>query len=138
MEAIGQIPLGDERLERLRSAAFEASLSGEVLEKAALEAILRDAGLGVVVEELKATNALAFSFLRGNADPDRAVRDLSAAIDALAARPLLDAALREATERLGMATDDAGLEEQRRLLMAREAADRALTDLAQGGDGEGA
>ncbi len=97
-----------------------------------------DAGLGAVIEELKATNALAFSFLRGNADPDRAVRDLSAAIEAMAARPMLDAALRDATERLGAATDDAGLAEQRRLLEAREAADRALTDLALGEDGEGA
>ena len=138
IEAIGQLQLGDERLERLRSTAFEASLSGLPLEKDGLETILREAGLGIVVEELKATNALAFSFLRGNADPDRAVRDLLAAIEALAARPMLDAALREATERLGMATDDAGLEEQRRLLMARDAADRALTDLAQGGDGGGA
>ena len=137
VEAIGQLQLGDERLEKLRSTALEAVFSGMRLEKDGLEAILRDAGLGVVVEELKATNALAFSFLRGNADPNRAVRDLSAAIEALAARPLLDAALREATERLGMATDDAGLDEQRRLLMARDAADRALTDLAQGGDGEG-
>ena len=138
MEAIGQLQLGDERLERLRATAFDASCAGAPLEKDSLETILRDAGLGVVIEELKATNALAFSFLRGNADPDRAVRDLSTAIDALAARPMLDAALREATERLGMATDDAGLEEQRRLLMAREAADRALTDLVMGEDGEGA
>ena len=138
IEAIGRLELGDERLERLRSAAFEASLGGAPLEKDSLETILREAGFGVVIEELKATNALAFSFLRGNADPDRAVRDLSAAIEALAARPMLDAALREATERLGMATDEAGLDEQHRLLMARDAADRALTDLAQGGDGEGA
>ncbi|WP_235537461.1 DNA primase [Sphingomonas sp. Root1294] len=138
MEAIGQLELGDERLERLRAEAFDAGFSGAALEKESLETILVDAGLGAVIEELKATNALAFSFLRGNADPDRAVRDLSAAIEAMAARPLLDAALKEATERLGMATDDAGLEEQRRLLTAREAADRALTDLALGEDGEGA
>ncbi|ABQ66800.1 DNA primase [Rhizorhabdus wittichii] len=138
MEAIGQLQLGDERLDRLRAEAFEAGFSGGPLEKEGLETILAEAGLGAVVEELKATNALAFSFLRGNADPDRAMRDLSAAIEAMAARPLLDAALREATERLGMAADDAGLEEQRRLLAAREAADRALTDLALGEDGGGA
>ncbi len=130
--------MGDETLDRLREVAFDAAFSTPVLEKEGLATILEDAGLGLVAEELRTTNALAFSFLRGNADPDRAVRDLSAAIEALAARPMLDAALREATERLGMATDDAGLDEQRRLLMARDAADRALTDLAQGGDGEGA
>ena len=138
IEAIGQLQLGDEKLETLRSVAFGASLAGPALEKDGLETILREAGLGVVVEELKATNALAFSFLRGNADPDRAVRDLSKAIEALAARPMLDAAIREANERLGMATDDAGFDEQQRLLLAREAADRALTDLAMGEDGGGA
>jgi len=138
METIGQLQLGDEGLEKLRAEAFDAGFSGVALEKDTLETILLEAGLGAVVEELKATNTLAFSFLRGNADPDRAVRDLSAAIEAMAARPLLDAALKEATERLGTATDDAGLEEQRRLLAAREAADRALTDLALGEDGGGA
>ncbi|MES2495144.1 MAG: DNA primase [Pseudomonadota bacterium] len=138
IEPIGQLQLGDERLDTLRREAFDAGFSGQALEKETLEAILIDAGLGAVIEELKATNALAFSFLRGNADPDRAVRDLSAAIEAMAARPMLDAALRDATERLGAATDDAGLAEQRRLLEAREAADRALTDLALGEDGEGA
>ena len=138
VESISMLALGDERLDRVRQLAFDAVFSGGTLETEGLSTILVEAGLGNVAEELRTTNALAFSFLRGNADPDRAVRDLSAAIEALAARPVLDAALREATERLSTATDDAGMAEQQRLLKARDAAERALTDLASGEDGQGA
>jgi DNA primase len=91
-----------------------------------------------VAEELRATNGLAFSFLRGNADPERAERDLSAAIDAMVARPVLDAALAEVTERLRSTTDDAGLAEQLRLRSARDESDRALAALADGEDEQGA
>ena len=138
IEAIGRIPLDDPRLESFRSAALETVLSGVQLEKESFETILREAGLGTVVEELKTTNTLAFSFLRGNADYNRAMNDLSATIEALVAIPLLDGALREATNRLGEETDETQWAEQQRLLLASAAAKQALTDLAQGGDGEGA
>ncbi len=137
IETIGSLRIDDERLAELRSIAFDASFSGALLEKESLETILREAGLGAVVEELKATNTLAFSFLRGNAEYNRAVHDLSATIDALAAIPSLDVALREATDRLGMETSEALWSEQQRLREALADAKRALTDLAQGGDGGG-
>lgn len=138
IETVAALPLDDPRLDELRAAAFDASFSGSPLEKESLETILREAGLGAVIEELKATNTLAFSFLRGNAEYNRAVHDLSATIDALAAIPMLDAALREATDRLGMETSEAQWSEQQRLREALADAQRALTDLAQGEDGEGA
>ena len=137
VDMIGAIRIDDERLERVRATAFDASFSGAVLEKEGLETILREAGLGAVVEELKATNTLAFSFLRGNAEYNRAVQDLSATIDALTAIPMLDAALREATDRLGTDMSEAQWSEQQRLREALADAMIALTDLAQGGDGEG-
>ena len=96
---------------------------------------MAQAGLGDVAEGLQRTNGLAFSFLRSNADSDRARRDLGAAIEALAARPELDAALAAATERLMAAPDEAGFAEQRRLRGARDEADRALAALAFGADG---
>lgn len=137
IETVGSLRIDDEQLAELRSIAFDASFSGTPLEKESLETILREAGLGAVVEELKATNTLAFSFLRGNAEYNRAVHDLSATIDALAAIPSLDVALREATDRLGMETSEALWSEQQRLREALADAKRALTDLAQGGDGGG-
>ncbi len=138
VDTIGAIRIDDERLDRLRSTAFDLCFSGASLEKDSLETILRETGLGAVIEELKATNALAFSFLRGNAEYNRAVQDLSATIEALAAIPMLDAALQEATDRLGTDTSEALWSEQQRLREALADAKRALTDLAEGGDGEGA
>jgi len=137
-ELIGSVRIDDDALARLRSIAFDASFSSAALEKEALETILREAGLGAVVDELKATNTLAFSFLRGNADYNRAVKDLSATIEALAAIPLLDAALQEATGRFGMETSEEQWSEQQRLREALADARRALSDLAQDEDREGA
>ncbi|KRB85968.1 DNA primase [Sphingomonas sp. Root710] len=136
IETVGAIRIDDEPLERLRAAAFDASFSGAPLEKDSLETILREAGLGAVIEELKTTKTLAFSFLRGNAEYNRAVQNLTATIDALAAIPVLEMAVREATERLGIETTDANLSEQQRVSAALAEAKRALSDLAQGGDGE--
>jgi DNA primase len=133
-DAISQLLLNDAQLEKLRAVALDAAFATSKLEKDSLQAILYNAGLGVVAEELRTTNALAFSFLRSNADPERAEQDLSAAIDALAMRPILEAALSEATERLRFVTDDAGYAEQRRLQVALDAAKSALAALTDGED----
>ena len=134
-EAIGGLLLGDRALERLRDAMLDATFRGKALESEGLMAILTRAGRDGVAEELHRTNGLAFSFLRSNADSDRARRDLAAAIETMAARPELDAALAAATERLMAAPDEEGFAEQRRLRAARDEADRSLAALAQGEDG---
>jgi DNA primase len=134
-EAIGGLLLGDRALERLRDALLDAAFRGGALESEGLMAILEPAGLGSVADQLQRTNGLAFSFLRSNADSDRARRDLAAAIEVMAARPELDAALAAATERLMAAPDEEGFAEQRRLRAARDEADRSLAALAQGEDG---
>ena len=134
-DAIAVIALGDAPLGRLRAAMLDAAFRGQPLEPQTLATILADAGLADVAEDLRRTNGLAFSFLRGNAEPGRALRDLGAAIEALAAKPELDAALAAATTRLMVAPDDAGFAEQLRLRAARDAADRSLAALVQGEDG---
>ena len=133
-DAISQLPLGDEQLEKLRTVVLDAAFASSTLEKDSLQAILYNAGLGVVAEELRTTNALAFSFLRSNADPKRAEQDLSAAIEALAMLPRLDVALAEIKGRFGAATDAADWAEQQRLLSARNAAEDALKVLSSGED----
>jgi DNA primase len=134
-EAIACVDLGDATLARLRQAMLDAAFCERLLEPAALHSILVDAGLAGVAEELQRTNILAFSFLRGNAETDRALRDLGAAIEALATRPELDAALAAATARFNATPDDAGFAEQLRLRAARDAANRSLAALVQGEDG---
>jgi DNA primase len=125
---------GDPDLARLQRAMLAAAFSGRPLEPAGLASILTEAGLADAAEDLQRTNVLAFSFLRGNAESERALRDLGAAIGALATRPELDAALAAATARFNAEPDEAGFAEQLRLRAARDAADRSLAALAQDED----
>ena len=131
-EAIGALALAETRLERLRTAMVAAAFGERVLDRAKMSAILAETGLDEATERDLATNGLAFSFLRSNADSERARRDLAAAITALARRPELEAALAAATERLKLAPDEAVFAEQRRLRAARDEAEQALAALAAG------
>ena len=72
---------------------------------------------------------MAFSFTRSDAEPDKAVRDLGAAIEALAADGEIGAALAAATERL-KAGEEQAFEEQQRLHVAREKVKERLASLA--------
>jgi DNA primase len=133
-EALGSLPIRDRKLDTLRSALITAAFEGPMLEQERVRTILGEAGPGVDLERNLGTNGLAFSFLRGNADSERAKRDLVAVITALASRPELDAALAAVTERLMASPDEAVFAEQRRLRAAREEADRALAALAEGAE----
>ena len=133
-DAIACVAL-DATLESFRNVMLDAAFSVAALEPGRLASILTEAGLADAADDLQRTNVLAFSFLRGNAQTERALRDLGAAIEALATRPELDAALAAATARLNAAPDEAGFAEQLRLRAARDAADRSLAALAQGEDG---
>ena len=87
-----------------------------------------------MVETLRRANGLAFSFTRSEADPEVARRDLGMAIEALASRPELDAALEAATAWLAMGADVDGFAEQMRLISVRAEADRALAALSNDED----
>ena len=131
-EALGALPIADRKLDRVRSALISAAFERQALEQERVRTILVEAGPGIGLETNPGTNGLAFSFLRGNADSERAKRDLAAVISALASRPELDAALAAVTERLMASPDEAVFAEQRRLRAAREEADRALAALVEG------
>lgn len=135
VEALGALPIADRKLAGLRSALIAAAFERQALEQERVRTILAEAGPGVGLETNPGTNGLAFSFLRGNADSERAKRDLAAVISALASRPELDAALAAVTERLMASPDEAVFAEQRRLRAAREEADRALAALVEGAEG---
>ena len=82
-------------------------------------------------EALRKTNGLAFSFLRSDADPVRAARDLGEAIEVLVTRPLIEQALAEATARFGETNDEALFVEQQRLTREKQDVERRLMDLMQ-------
>src|SRR3546814_20879074 len=70
------------------------------------------------MEELRLKQGLAFSFIRRDADPERARRDLVLVIETLAARPGLDAALEAATTRFKEEGDEPALAWRQRLRAA--------------------
>ena len=130
-EALAGLALGDPVLERIRDMLLDAAFAGRSLEGGEAHSILSQAGLGPAVDELCRTNGLAFSFLRGDAEPSRAERDLGEAIDVLVTRPVIEQALAEATRAFGTTTDEASFAEQQRLTREKHDVERRLMDLMQ-------
>ena len=131
-EALSVLPINDAALHAFKTMLVDAAYDGDVVENGALETICDGHGQSGLLGELRAFNGLAFSFTRSNADAELARRDLAMAIEALASRPELDAALAAATARLADDGDDEGLAEQMRLMSARLDADQKLAALVQG------
>jgi DNA primase len=116
----------------LRDLLLEAALSHSALDCEALNTILAQRDATALLEAARLKRGLAFSFTRRDAEPERARRDLALAVEALAARPELDAALAEATRRFSEENDEAAFAEQQRLRTARDEADRKLATLIEG------
>jgi DNA primase catalytic core len=133
-EALSTLAIEDAELDRLRITVLDAAYDGVALETSALIPICDSAGLGGLVQALLNANGLAFSFTRRQADAEIARRDLGMAIEALAARPALDAALAAATARLSEQWDENGFAEQVRLREALGEANRKLANLTQDDD----
>jgi len=131
-EALAVLPIRDEELNAFKALLVDAAYDGDIVETGALDHICSTHDASALLEELRAFNGLAFSFTRGDADPQVARRDLAMAIEALAARPELDAALAAATARLVDGWNEDGFAEQQRLRAERSEADRKLAALVQG------
>jgi DNA primase len=130
-EAIAALPMADRPSATLRNAMLSAAILHGELDPDHLNTILRDTGAAGLIGQLRLKHSLAFSFTRRDADPERAMRDLVLAIETLAARPGLDAALEAATARLKEDGDEAAFQEQQRLRAARDEADRQLAALVE-------
>ncbi len=130
-EALATLPIADRNLDALRNHLLDAAYDNPALDSAALITICEQHGFGALAAQLVDVNGLAFSFARRQADAELARRDLGMAIEALAARPELDAALAAATARLTEHWDETGFAEQMRLLEARREADARLASLAE-------
>jgi len=131
-EAVAALPLGNGGAARLRDLMLEAAMTHAALDPEGLATILAGEGAGDLLEEPRLKRGLAFSFARRDAPPDRAQRDLVLVVEALAARPELDAAYEAVTARLKVEFDEAAFAEQVRLRTAREEADRRLASLIVG------
>jgi len=128
-EALAILPLDDPELSSFRNILVEAAYDGDLVESGRIETICSNAGCGALLGELRAFNGLAFSFTRSDADAQVARRDLAMAIEALASRPELDAALAAATARMAAGGDEECFAEQARLTRAQGEADKTLLSL---------
>ncbi len=133
-EALSMLVIEDSDLNLLRSVMLEAAFDPSSVESDSADTIFIKAGLTTLVETLQCANGLAFSFTRSEANPEVARRDLGMAIEALASRPELDAALEAATAWLAMGADVDGFAEQMRLISVRAESDRALAALSNDED----
>jgi len=131
-EELQRLPIAGAEAAKLRDMLLESAMAHGALDREALDTILAARGAAALAGALRLKRGLAFSFTRANAEPARARRDLALAIETLAARPGLDAALAAATARVKDGGDEAAFEEQTRLLLARREADTKLATLFEG------
>ena len=128
-ETLACLPIGDPKAALLRDSMVDAVMSGASLDRASLDTILETAGAEAALKDVRRSGGIGFSFTRSDTDPERAMRDLTVAIEALAAEGEIEAALAEATERL-KAGDASAFDEQLRLHAARDEATERLASLA--------
>jgi len=128
-EQLAALPIAEPRTARLRDHLVNAAFSEAALDRDGLATILENAGAAADLNDARRTGGIGFSFTRGDADPERAVRDLGVAIEALSADGEIGAALAQATERL-MAGEEQAFDEQRRLHVAREKVKERLASLS--------
>ncbi len=127
-EQLAHLPISDRSLGSLRDRIVDAALAEAALDRQKLATILQTAGAAAALDQARRTGGIGFSFTRSETEPERAVRDLGVAIDALSAEEEIGAALIEATERL-KAGEEQAFEEQLRLHSAREEIRERLASL---------
>lgn len=128
-EQLAALPIGDPSLAAARDWLVDAALSAEKLDRQALATILQTAGLAARSKNPRQVGGIGFSFTRSETEPERAVRDLGVAIDALVAKEEIDMALADALERFRAGEDDA-IEDQLRLHSAQREITERLAQLA--------
>jgi DNA primase len=130
-EPLSHLHFADRALDQVRSALVEAAWRGDALEGDGISTILLRVGAIDLLQKPGRANGLAFSFQRGDADPERARRDLGEVIDVMLKRSELDAQIAQATARLGDTTDDGAWEEQQHLQRERLETERRLSELRE-------
>ena len=92
---------------------------------------MRRVGAESLSADRAGANQLAFSFQRGDAEPDRARRDLGDVIGLLVRRAEVEEALAAIASRFNDESDVAAWDDQRHLIDERRETDRRLSELMQ-------
>ena len=123
-EALARTPGLDPRF----SLLLDCCHMHEPLESAALASILADSGLAI--PGTAEYSGLRFGFLNPDTGADQAAEDLVQAVDLLVERPVLEAALAQATARFESELSDDAFAEQQRLLKRKLEFDSRLRQMA--------
>jgi DNA primase len=105
-EAVALVWIKTKRWAQVREAMLVAALETWPLDRETLDAKLKAEGLAPSLEGLRKTRDLAYTFLREQADPEQAQRDLAEVIDRVTAGASFDAAIRAAYRRAGSTDPD--------------------------------
>jgi DNA primase len=126
-EELAALPFADPGVRGVRDDLLDRAFSGQALDRAQLLPIFERLG---VKSGTPSRSAISFSFTRPDTVPERALADLSAAFEMLAAAEEIEKALDAATERLKQDTSDELFEEQQRLIAAQQGLRERLAQLA--------
>ena len=126
VEELAHLNIADKGCAALRDELVQIAMSGQHLDRESLQTILASQAAGVDVRR----GAMRFSFTQGSSNPEVALNDLGAALEAVIARGEIDLALAEATRRLKQDFTESALAEQQRLNEAKKSYNDRLASLA--------
>lgn len=124
-DALSQLVIYDAQLAKLRDVMLRVGSECA----GAIEISAHEAGLSALVETLRRSDGLSFSFTQDGIDEELAKRDLLITVEALAAKPALDQALAAATQVLSENFNEDSFAEQQRLVAMRIRIDGQLAAL---------
>ncbi|MFL6738679.1 MAG: DNA primase [Sphingomicrobium sp.] len=126
VEELAHLRIADQGSASLRDQLVQIAMSGQHLDRDALQTILADRATGANVRR----GAMRFSFTQAGSNPEVALSDLGAALEAVIARTEIDAALDEATRRVKEDLNETTYAEQQRLKAAKKSYNDRLASLA--------
>ncbi|MGK6319863.1 DNA primase [Sphingomonas sp. DT-204] len=129
MEVLGSLKLAGGALGRLFEAVVDVALEDHALDQSRVLTILAQSGFGEIATDLLRADSMPFTFTQKEWDDVRAHSDLDEAIAVMIARPRVDAALAEATARLGERFTDEAFERQIALVREQQALQLRLANL---------
>jgi len=129
MEVLGSLKLAGGALGRLFEAVVDVALEDHTLDQARVLTILARSGFDEMAADLLRADSLPFSFSAAGGDAARVRVDLDEAIAVMVARPLVDAALAEATSAMGERFTDEAFARQVALVRERQALEARLANL---------
>lgn len=129
MEVLGSLRSASGALGKLFEAVIDVALEDRQLDSGKVLTILARSGFDSVASDLLRADTLPFSFTRKQADEARAREDLNEAIAVMVARPVVDAALAEATAALSRDGSEEAFARQVALSRKRQELEARLANL---------